>query len=131
MFVYSKSTNSASFLINRSFSIFYEMVLSIDWEQNQDDVNSSMSRLHNLPTNFNLPIILANVIKINSFKQSILLRSTGIMSMVTIVFSVRFSPFSLENQREEKSQPDSQADTKFEYSLGVSATRQQKIIIVS
>lgn len=60
-----------------------------------------------------IPVLLKSSDKMCSFMQRTLFRSTGKMLVVLVVSRVRFVPGSRENQREEKSHPDSAADTRF------------------
>lgn len=60
-----------------------------------------------------IPVRLKSSDKMCSFIQRTLFRSTGKMLVVLVVSRVRFVPGSRENQREEKSHPDSAADTRF------------------
>ena len=59
-----------------------------------------------------VPVILKNNDKICSFMQRMLFKSTGNILVVLMVSRVRFVPCSRENQRDEKSQPDSAAETR-------------------
>lgn len=74
-----------------------------------------------------IPVKLKNSDNICSFMQRMLFKSTGKILVVLVVSRVRLVPGSRENQRDEKSHPDSAAETRSWYNCRLAL--ESKIIL--